>query len=199
MKLVWSRFQDSPTVTNVETTNYPIWNIPFPAVTLCNNNQVYKPTVEHFIANLSEQLQLNSSILHHFLRNLPSLIMPSADANVEGIEMIQEKIFKAGYSIQDLMIKVLFHDPLDYPETSLDTTMVEPKKMVTVSLNAQAVESVSEVRSLSVSQRQCWFNGEEEVLKSTNEYSYQTCITECRIRVLSEKCGCIPFFYPLYS
>ncbi|KAJ4438117.1 hypothetical protein ANN_14056 [Periplaneta americana] len=30
MKIVWLRFQESPTVTTVETTNYPIWNIPFP-------------------------------------------------------------------------------------------------------------------------------------------------------------------------
>jgi hypothetical protein len=43
MKIVWLRFNESPTVTNVETTTYPIWNIPFPAVTLCNNNKVYRP------------------------------------------------------------------------------------------------------------------------------------------------------------
>jgi amiloride-sensitive sodium channel len=52
MKIVWLRFQDSPTVTTVETTTYPIWNIPFPAVTLCNNNKVYQPAAIKLATNL---------------------------------------------------------------------------------------------------------------------------------------------------
>lgn len=43
MKLVWNRFQTQPTVTTVETTNYPIWDVPFPAVTVCNVDKIYKP------------------------------------------------------------------------------------------------------------------------------------------------------------
>lgn len=30
MSLVWDRFQTTPTITTVETNNYPIWNLPFP-------------------------------------------------------------------------------------------------------------------------------------------------------------------------
>jgi amiloride-sensitive sodium channel len=52
MKIVWLRFLESPTVTNVETTTYPIWNIPFPAVTLCNNNKVYQTAAMKLAANL---------------------------------------------------------------------------------------------------------------------------------------------------
>jgi amiloride-sensitive sodium channel len=52
MKIVWQRFHESPTVTTVETTTYPIWNIPFPAVTLCDNNKVYQPAAMKLAANL---------------------------------------------------------------------------------------------------------------------------------------------------
>lgn len=52
MKIVWLRYKGSPTVTSVDTTNYPVWNIPFPAVTLCDNNKVYRPAAMKLAANL---------------------------------------------------------------------------------------------------------------------------------------------------
>lgn len=41
--LVWQRFELKPTITRVETNFYPIWNVPFPSVTICNINKVYRP------------------------------------------------------------------------------------------------------------------------------------------------------------
>lgn len=52
MLLVWVKFQNTPTITTVETNNYPISNIQFPAVTLCNLNKVYAPAAE----NITKQL-----------------------------------------------------------------------------------------------------------------------------------------------
>lgn len=43
MGLIWDRFKRTPTITTVETNNYAIWNVEFPAVTVCNNNKVYAP------------------------------------------------------------------------------------------------------------------------------------------------------------
>lgn len=52
MLLVWNRYQTIPTITTVETTNYPIWKLQFPAVTICNNNKVYAPAAEILAAKL---------------------------------------------------------------------------------------------------------------------------------------------------
>lgn len=52
MGLIWDRFQTTPTITTVETNNYPIWNVPFPAVTICNINKVYAPATK----NITEKL-----------------------------------------------------------------------------------------------------------------------------------------------
>ena len=37
---VVQKFIDSPTITTVASTNFPIWNIDFPAVTICSNIKV---------------------------------------------------------------------------------------------------------------------------------------------------------------
>lgn len=38
--LLQTRFSLNRLATVVETTNYPVYEIPFPAVTICNNNRV---------------------------------------------------------------------------------------------------------------------------------------------------------------
>jgi len=40
MRPIYNKWQIVPTITSVETTNYPIWNIYFPAVTICSNNKI---------------------------------------------------------------------------------------------------------------------------------------------------------------
>lgn len=52
MGLVWDRFQTTPTITTVETNNYPIWNVPFPAITICNINKVYAPATKNITDKL---------------------------------------------------------------------------------------------------------------------------------------------------
>lgn len=44
--LIWQRSQSTPTLTTVDTYYHPIFNVPFPAVTLCNINIAYRPLVE---------------------------------------------------------------------------------------------------------------------------------------------------------
>lgn len=45
-RLVWQRSQSTPTLTAVDSYYYPIYKVPFPAVTLCNINIVYRPAFE---------------------------------------------------------------------------------------------------------------------------------------------------------
>jgi Amiloride-sensitive sodium channel. len=96
-------------------------------------------------------------------------------------------------------MQAMFHDPEDYPDTGLQTALVEPRKIVSVMLEAQVIESVDTVRRLNVNSRHCWFDDEVAVVQSSPSYSYQTCITECRMKVFQVKCGCVPFYYPLFG
>lgn len=44
MSIIMYRFTKTPTTTTIETTAYPIWEIEFPAITICNHNKVYLPS-----------------------------------------------------------------------------------------------------------------------------------------------------------
>ena len=48
MNLVWQRFRQTPTVTTIESTTFPIFSLNFPAVSICNYNKVYKPHADKF-------------------------------------------------------------------------------------------------------------------------------------------------------
>lgn len=50
--LFWTRFETTPTITTIESYYYPIWNVPFPAVTVCNNNKVYEPATKNITKRL---------------------------------------------------------------------------------------------------------------------------------------------------
>ena len=46
---IYSKWQNTPTITSVEETNYAIWNIYFPAVTVCSNNKVVQSQIESLL------------------------------------------------------------------------------------------------------------------------------------------------------
>lgn len=52
IQLVVVKFTTTPTITTVETNNFPIWRIQFPAVGFCNVNKVYAPATR----NIREKL-----------------------------------------------------------------------------------------------------------------------------------------------
>ncbi|KAJ8686692.1 hypothetical protein QAD02_022486 [Eretmocerus hayati] len=89
---------------------------------------------------------------------------------------------------------ILIHDPYSYPEVELLTSFVQPTQETAVILSASVVESNSDVRILPFTQRDCRFSGEIK-LKTTPKYSYQSCMTECRIRFIKKYCHCVPFYY----
>ena len=37
---IFTKWQTNPTIVSPQSTNYPIWNIYFPAITICSNNKV---------------------------------------------------------------------------------------------------------------------------------------------------------------
>jgi amiloride-sensitive sodium channel len=36
----YQQWIDTPTITSLFSTSYPVWNIYFPAVTICSNNRI---------------------------------------------------------------------------------------------------------------------------------------------------------------
>ena len=43
---MWKKYDEAPLLMSLETTRYPLKNIPFPAVTICNVNKAMKSRLE---------------------------------------------------------------------------------------------------------------------------------------------------------
>jgi hypothetical protein len=61
----WDKFSASPTVVNVETTNYPLYKLHFPAVTICPAISVKRTTGEELLARY--QSQVRKPVLNYHL------------------------------------------------------------------------------------------------------------------------------------
>ncbi|KYN32299.1 Sodium channel protein Nach [Trachymyrmex septentrionalis] len=51
MLRLWANYSNNPIVTSIYTSN-SIWDVSFPAVTICNNNKVYRPHADLMAKNL---------------------------------------------------------------------------------------------------------------------------------------------------
>jgi hypothetical protein len=49
---LWADHVNNPVRTSVETNYYPTWRLPFPAITLCNANHVFRSKAEALVSKL---------------------------------------------------------------------------------------------------------------------------------------------------
>ncbi|KAJ4439331.1 hypothetical protein ANN_07453 [Periplaneta americana] len=69
VRRAWEKFSKSPIVVNVETTNYPLYKLHFPAITICPANNVKKTVGEELLAR-----HLNMTLDSNLQQNLLSLM-----------------------------------------------------------------------------------------------------------------------------
>ncbi|XP_021913485.1 sodium channel protein Nach-like [Zootermopsis nevadensis] len=95
-------------------------------------------------------------------------------------------------------VKVLVHDPYDYPDVNTVKKMVSLRSDVFFSIPPWVTYSTPEVRNIPIKNRGlrgCVFPDEVDMRKM-KQYSYNNCITECRENYTIQICGCTPFYYP---
>ncbi|GLV32754.1 hypothetical protein CBL_00539 [Carabus blaptoides fortunei] len=73
MAIHWFRYQSRPTVTTIKSTAYPISDIPFPAVTVCNSNLVYKKNIDVYVDILKNK-GVNETLIEKYFNQLNYLI-----------------------------------------------------------------------------------------------------------------------------
>ncbi|XP_020800528.1 sodium channel protein Nach [Drosophila serrata] len=76
----WYWSQETPTVTVIESSHFPTWNIPFPAVTICNFNKISKTKAFTLLQQMQLPAGVNKSELHN-LFNLTLLPMDNLISN----------------------------------------------------------------------------------------------------------------------
>ncbi|XP_069675732.1 sodium channel protein Nach-like [Periplaneta americana] len=103
---VWTQYSTSPTITSVESTHYPIWNIPFPAVTVCQVNKVHLSAAVELYEQEFSQL-LSEKEYWAFVSQMAEIIQP------EGVDMLQldlnhihEVLRNRSYNMETLMLRL---------------------------------------------------------------------------------------------
>lgn len=104
MRLVLIRFKNSPTITTIDTTNHPIWEVPFPSVTLCNLNKVYRPNSRRITTTLMSR-GVSLERINEFYSLLPNLMNPEF-INDDFIN-ISEILRNLSYTTETLMLELV--------------------------------------------------------------------------------------------
>ncbi|XP_044727811.1 sodium channel protein Nach-like [Chrysoperla carnea] len=176
-------------MTSIENTNVPIYEIRFPAITICNNNQVYLPNTKNLTAKLKPHLHQKNST------NNPIYYVSGAGHKYSLVIVInvEPNMYVSGLA-PFYGSEILIHDGFAYPEVSINPIIAAVNTSVTAQIGAHTIKTDKNVQSIPINKRGCSFDGEVK-LDYESEYSYETCVTECRMDRIIELCHCIPYFY----
>ncbi|XP_033609232.1 sodium channel protein Nach [Cryptotermes secundus] len=108
---VWTQYSTSPTITSVESTHFPIWNIPFPAVTVCQVNKVHLSAA---VALYREEFTkiLTEKEYWAFVSQMAEIIQPEGvDMFQMDLEHIHAVLRNRSYDMESLMMRVSLTQP----------------------------------------------------------------------------------------
>ncbi|XP_065348977.1 sodium channel protein Nach-like [Cloeon dipterum] len=98
----WTRYSQSPTATAVETTNFPVWKVPFPAVTICDPNQV---TVSNAVKVAQRMSEGNKALEAEILSAFPNLrdLLKHNFVPFSNVSVLHNAMRKYGLSLPEFM------------------------------------------------------------------------------------------------
>lgn len=67
-------------------------------------------------------------------------------------------------------------------------------KALQLTVTPTTFQSTRSVKKIAIEERNCLFSTEKKT-EIQIPYSFQTCMTDCRINAIYRICGCIPYFY----
>ncbi|XP_046673202.1 sodium channel protein Nach-like [Homalodisca vitripennis] len=97
-------------------------------------------------------------------------------------------------NVEQNNVRVYIHSADEGPSLDLAPQHVWKRTINKIQFSAKHTYTTDDARQLSVRQRHCVFPREVQLLSDTN-YTYSTCMVECRMRRAKALCGCVPFFY----
>ncbi|XP_046960505.1 sodium channel protein Nach-like isoform X2 [Vanessa cardui] len=69
------------------------------------------------------------------------------------------------------------------------------RRVEKVSFSVKHTYTTEDARQLSIRQRRCIF-ADEQILETSNIYTYSACMRQCRMQQCRSLCKCVPHFYP---
>uniref|UniRef100_A0A182FFS8 Pickpocket n=1 Tax=Anopheles albimanus TaxID=7167 RepID=A0A182FFS8_ANOAL len=103
--IAWVRFRTTPTITTIETMTYPIWKIPFPAVTVCNINKIDREKANAIIERLVTEFGLSRENATDLLVAQASLI--SFEEVNHTITELERVLGRMGWNPATLLLELI--------------------------------------------------------------------------------------------
>ncbi|ALC40508.1 CG33289 [Drosophila busckii] len=211
---IYAKWNSTPVIIGISPHATSILKVPFPAVTICNMNQVQRSKVQHYKVKqncLSSPSNLNLSVGVGFVpvawnpetgypKDLPKLFYPTTAVGTGitmGFTVVLDAQLNEYYcsSTNGPGFKLLFHNAISTPNLKEDGIMLGIGYETNFRLEFSISESHPNIRSIKRIDRQCVFN-KEKVLLYHKDYTQKSCEDECRAKFLYNLCGCIPHKYP---
>ncbi|CAG4955311.1 unnamed protein product [Colias eurytheme] len=101
-------YDRNPIVTVIESTQGPIWDVPFPAVTICSLNFISLSAAKTWSDNLTFPSNTSRKFVFETLKLAPLLFMPSTatEEQVEELQVLQEILDFNSISVKTFFTEV---------------------------------------------------------------------------------------------
>ncbi|KAI9586057.1 hypothetical protein GQX74_001904 [Glossina fuscipes] len=213
---LWEKFQTNPTITGLDT-DFHNQNVIFPTTVVCpveawDHNKTYN-FVYNTLANYEESA---ANRIVPFLESLPNLNFENLHKTVtlRCEDTLAECKFRDDLKTEvqydlyetdkkwallfELNVKadIYVFSNEDYfgkefnPQVTWDLD-----QFVEVRISKKSTYTTDESRQLSISQRKCIFYDEVKLQYFPDDYTFSSCMKECRMRNAIKLCKCLPPFY----
>ncbi|RZC22689.1 sodium channel protein Nach, partial [Asbolus verrucosus] len=105
--IAWIDFQEDPTLLVTDSTHYPIWNYPFPAVTICSFNKLSKKMTYKLAREMQKTYDISADELASEMRLLFQVIFNNnEEIPLRNYTRLQDILEQNEYTVEEIMQKL---------------------------------------------------------------------------------------------
>ncbi|ENN77435.1 hypothetical protein YQE_06259, partial [Dendroctonus ponderosae] len=213
----WIDFLANPVITYPYSPHFKNADFHFPAVTICSFNKISKraaydmaqklniynsSTVEQIAQSLKLLALLTDSKEHILPKEQYDLLrkvlrLSRKNEHETGLEVVLDNDANDYFAsnVPSIGFQVQLHNRLEFPHFEFTSTLHEMNTNSFISVDAELLGySTVSFPSIAISKRKCLIEVEREMERFTI-YTYQNCITECKVKIIKKLCGCVPFYF----
>ncbi|XP_031627798.1 pickpocket protein 11 [Contarinia nasturtii] len=175
-----------------------LWNLSFVFKPELNSGSTNKLYLQNTITELGICYAVNSKVAvynsYRYWQNNRWDFVKTNDTTLVTVHPLDGEIYAQIINLS-CAYEVYFHGYHEVPDISKQRYSFPAGDYTTVELLALEILTSNDAKALSISQRQCRFAHESDILETSPIYSFNLCQNECRLRLALRTCGCVPHFY----
>ncbi|OXA47357.1 Pickpocket protein 28 [Folsomia candida] len=217
---IWEKYRVTPIITVFQPEATPINLLPFPAITICNMNNVKKSKAVEYRRNDTREAKVRTTDWDSLNFDTDNIILDNEytfEKEYEEIHGTRPKFprrqrrpgKKTGLSIlldadnddyfcgntDSVGFMALAHLPLDLPDVENKGVPIKPGTETYLKVEPDVITAGQEIKEFSIEKRKCYF-GQEYSLKYFKYYTKSNCENECVANVTNRNCSCVRFYMP---